>query len=424
MKLAMTGLVAGSVLFDLSVALGIGLLVGAERERNKGEGPLRRSAGIRTFAAASLCGFAAQTVGSWVLLAVTLLVIGALALASYQQSCRHDPGMTSEIAILLTYLLGAMSVGNAALAAILGIVLTSLLAQQQRIHQFVRKAMTPQELDDLIIFLAAVMIVLPLAPARFMGPFGAVNWHQLTRFLILVMTLGALAHIFKRLLGQRGGLIWAGFFGGFVSSTATVASMARLGKSEPAQLQSAVSGALLSTVSTFMQLGLLVTMALPEMLGQMLLPIGMGAGFSLAFALWAYRAQAETDNTRDMAIQGHAFDLLTCLWLALALLAVTVITTGLNRVWGDTGALASSALSGLVDAHATVATMGGLVDQGLIAHSQAQLAIWLAVSINSIRKAVMAAWIGGKVFAKQFLPGLCSAIAAVWLGLCVQRVLL
>lgn len=419
----MPGLVAGPVLFDLSVALGIGLLVGAERERRKGEGPLRRSAGIRTFAAASLCGFAAQTVGSWVLLAATLLVIGALAWASYQQSRQHDPGMTSEIAILLTYLLGAMSVGNAGLAAVVGIVLTALLAQKERIHQFVRKAMTPEELEDLIVFLAAIMIVLPLAPDRFMGPFDAVNWHQLTRFVILVMTIGALGHIFKRLLGQRGGLIWAGFLGGFVSSTATVASMARLTRSQPTQLQAAASGALLSTVSTFMQLGLLVTLALPELLSRMLVPMGLGAGVSLAFALWTCRARPEADSAPDMAIRGHAFDLLTSLWLALALLAVTLVTTGFNQLWGDTGALASSALSGLVDAHATVATMGGLVDQGLIAHPQAQLGIWLAVSTNSLSKAVMATWVGGKAFALQFLPGLISAIAAVWLGLWVQRVL-
>lgn len=416
----MPGFIAGSDLFDLSVALGIGLLVGAERERQKGEGPLRRSAGIRTFATASLCGFAAQSVGSWLLLAAALLVIGALAWASYQQSRQHDPGMTSEMAILLTFLLGAMSVGNAGLAAVIGIVLTALLAQKERIHKFVRQAMTRQELDDLIIFLAAIMIVLPLAPNRFMGPFDAVNWHQLTRFVILVMTIGALGHMLKRHLGQRGGLVWAGLLGGFISSTATVANMARLARSEPAQLQTATAGALLSSVSTFIQLGLLVAMALPESLSQMLVPMGLGACVSLAFALLTCRSRPTADTTPGMAIRGHAFDLAASLWLALALLVITVLTAGLNQVWGDTGAQASAALSGLVDAHATVATMGGLVDQGLIAPTQAQLCIWMAVSTNSISKAAVAAVVGGKAFALQFLPGLLSSIAAVWLSQWVQ----
>lgn len=412
---------AASVLFELSVALGIGLLVGAERERRKGDGPLRRSAGIRTFATVSLCGFVAQSVGSWWLLSAGLLTVGALTFLSYQRSRQHDPGLTSEIAILLTFLLGAMAVQNAALAAVIGIVLTALLAQRERLHLFVRQAMTQQELEDLIVFLALAMIVLPLAPDRFMGPFDAVNWHQLTWFVIMVMTIGALGHVFKRLLGQRGDLAWAGFLGGFVSSTATIASMAKLAQSDPDQRPMATMGALLSTVSTFIQLGLLVAMALPDVLPQMLLPIGVGAGVGLAFALWPFHARTPMPTAQVVPLQGHAFDLKTTLWLALALLAVVVMTAGLNQVWGTHGAWASATLSGLVDAHATVATMGGLVVQSQISATQAQVCIWLAVSTNSISKAVMAVLVGGKPFAMQFLPGLLSVITAVWLCLLVMN---
>lgn len=415
----MPSFVSVSVLFDLSVALGIGLLVGTERERRKGDGPLRRSAGIRTFATVALCGFVAQSVGSWVLISAALLIVGALTFLSYQLSRRHDPGMTSEIAILLTFLLGALSVDNAALAAVIGIVQTALLAQKDRIHQFVRQAMTQQELEDLIVFLAAIMIALPLAPDRFMGPFDAVNWHQLTRFVILVMTIGALGHVFKRLLGPRGGVAWTGFLGGFVSSTATIANMAKLAKSEPDQLQMATMGALLSTVSTFIQLGLLVAIALPDLLSHMLVPIGVGAGIGLAFALWKFHASAPPPTAQTMALQGHAFDLKTSLLLPLALLSVVVATAGLNQAWGTPGALVSAALSGLVDAHATVATMGGLVDRALISHPQAQVGIWLAVSANTFSKALMAVLVGGRSFALQLLPGLFTVITAVWLSLLI-----
>jgi hypothetical protein len=46
----------GQLLIGLAITLGIGLLVVVERERRKGSGPTRRSAGIRTFALASLTG--------------------------------------------------------------------------------------------------------------------------------------------------------------------------------------------------------------------------------------------------------------------------------------------------------------------------------------------------------------------------------
>ena len=42
------------IVFKLGAALGIGLLIGVERERRKGSGASRAPAGIRTFAVASL----------------------------------------------------------------------------------------------------------------------------------------------------------------------------------------------------------------------------------------------------------------------------------------------------------------------------------------------------------------------------------
>ena len=63
--------------------------------------------------------------------------------------------------------------------------------------------------------------------------------------------------------------------------------------------------------------------------------------------------------------------------------------------------------------------MGVLVKQDLISHPQAQVCIWLAVSANSLSKALMAVLVGGKAFAMQFLPGLSTLIAAVWLSLLV-----
>lgn len=404
-------------LLELSVALGLGLLVGAERERRKGDGPLRRSAGLRTFAIVSLCGFVAQSVGSSMLLGVALLVVGALAFASYQQSRSHDPGLTSEIALVLTLLLGALAEQHAALAAVIGVLLTALLAERERLHRFVRQAMTPQELEDLIVFLALALIALPLAPDRFMGPYEAVNWHRLTQFVIMVMTLGAMGHVLKRLLGSEAGLAWAGFLGGFASSTATVANMAKWAQSQPPQLPIAVAGALLSTVSTFIQLGLLVSLTLPGLFYQMLLPLVVGGGSAFAFALWKLHAQPRVPgDSTDMAIQGHAFDLKTCLLLALALLAVTVMTAGLSRAWGSPGIWLSAGLAGLIDAHATVASMNGLLEKAQISQNQAHACIWLAVSTNSMSKAVMAVVVGGRAFAVQFLPGLFTAIAAVWLS--------
>ena len=65
----------GETVFRLASALAIGLLMGAERERRKGEGPYRAAAGIRTFAVSALIGGVSVVLGGHLLLAVTAVIV-------------------------------------------------------------------------------------------------------------------------------------------------------------------------------------------------------------------------------------------------------------------------------------------------------------------------------------------------------------
>lgn len=405
-----------SALIPLSVALGIGLLVGTERERHKGSGPHRRSAGIRTFTGASMLGFAAQSLGSPLLVGAALLALGALTMSAYQQSRQHDPGLTSEVAILLTCLLGALSQSAPELAAIMGIALTAMLAAREDMHRFVQQVITEQELKDVIVFLAAAMILLPLSPDHYTGPFQAINPHDLARFVVAVMSISALGYMAKRTLGMRAGMALTGFAGGFISSTATILAMGQAAKREPQLLHAAAMGAMLSTVSTMVQLGLLMSILLPDLLPHMILPIGLGCSTAGLYALWLFKAHQPEYMPPNLDLKGHAFEHKTTLILSLAVLSVTVMTAAFNHWLGELGVLIASLLAGLVDAHSSVASMSSLVHQGQSSLAQAQLAILLAVSTNTLSKSAVAIGAGGKAFAVLILPGLLLVIAAVWLG--------
>jgi hypothetical protein len=91
------------------IALGIGLLIGVERERRKGEGPGRAAAGLRTFAITSLLGAASMEIGGAELLSVTTAGVLALTALAYYQSHAEDPGLTTEIALVLTLVLGGLA---------------------------------------------------------------------------------------------------------------------------------------------------------------------------------------------------------------------------------------------------------------------------------------------------------------------------
>ena len=403
-------------LIPLSVAMGIGLLVGAERERHKGIGPNRRSAGIRTFAGASLLGFAAQSLQSAFLLSASVLTLGALAVTAYQQSRQHDPGLTSEVAILLTCLLGALALPSPELAAIMGIALAAMLAAREEMHRFVHQVITAQELKDVIVFLAAALILLPLSPDRYTGPYQAVNPHDLARFVVAVMSISAVGYMAKRTLGLRAGMALTGFAGGFISSTATILAMGQAARQQPQMLAAAAMGAMLSTVSTMVQLGLLVSMLLPGSLPWMSLPIGLGCSAAGLYTTWLFQHHQPDTVTAVMELKGHAFEHKTTLILSLAVLSVTVMTAALNHWIGELGVVIASMLAGLVDAHASVASMSSLVNKGQASLSQAQMAILLAVSTNTLSKLAVAIGAGGRSFAILTLPGLLLVLATVWLG--------
>lgn len=76
---------------NLLAALGIGLLIGAERERNKGTGPERSPAGIRTFAIAAMLSGVSSLIHIWLLMISLLCVIVFTAMSYYSRSIQ-DPG--------------------------------------------------------------------------------------------------------------------------------------------------------------------------------------------------------------------------------------------------------------------------------------------------------------------------------------------
>jgi uncharacterized membrane protein (DUF4010 family) len=169
------------------VALGIGLLLGIERERRKGAGPSRAPAGIRTFAISALLGAIAIHIGGEIAFSVAIAGVTVLAALAYYRSPNEDPGLTSEIALVVTAALGGLAVREPALAAALAVTVAVLLAARDPMHRFVREVLSQSELRPLLIFAAATLIVWPVIPDRYVGPFAAINPRSLWQVVILIL---------------------------------------------------------------------------------------------------------------------------------------------------------------------------------------------------------------------------------------------
>jgi len=402
-------------LLALCVALGAGLLIGAERERRKVEGPDRSPAGIRTFAVASLVGAVAMLLGGAMLLAVAATLTGAFTLVAFRRAPKADPGMTTEMALLLTCLIGGLAVRDATLAGALGVTLAGLLAVRERIHHFVRSVLSEQELHDALLLAAAAIIAVPLAPDRYLGPFDAINPRALVTIVVLVMTIGALGHIALRLLGARFGLPLAGLISGFISSSATILANGRRSREQPQWLAGLTAGAVLSSLSTVLQLALLVAVLAPALLAKLALPLASAGVVAAAYAAaFTWRALHAGEDTAP--VEGRAFELSAAVLYAALIGAVLTLTAALNAWTGERGALITAAISGLADAHAAAVAAASLLTAGKISAALAVSSVLAGFSANTLVKAVLAFVSGGRPYAMRVVPGLALMLVAAWVG--------
>jgi len=396
------------------VALGIGLLIGAERERRKGEGPSRSPAGIRTFTVASLAGAVSLLVGGEALFAIATAGVILLTGVGYWRGQR-DPGLTTELALIVTTLLGGLSMQNPALAAGLAVTVACVLAARLPLHRFVRFAITEDELKDALIFAGATLVVLPLVPDRPMGPYGALNPHSIWVLVILVMAIGAAGHLAVRVLGPRVGLPIAGLASGFISSTATIAAMgARAAKTTDA-LTAAVAAAVLSTIATIVQMALVLGVTSIPTLRMLSIPL-IFAGLAAVVYGGASMARALRSKTESETQSGRVFSLTTALIFALTLSGVLVASAALREWFGEAGVILAAALAGLIDTHSAAISVASLVASGKMSAVDAVFPILVGLSTNTASKMIVAGISGGRPFALRVIPGLVIVVLAAWAG--------
>jgi uncharacterized membrane protein (DUF4010 family) len=411
-------LLDGIDLYGLVVALGGGLLVGLERERRRAW-DTGLAGGLRTSMLAALIGALGVLLGP-VAAALCTVLVGACVIAGGWPLRHRHRTLTAEFALFATFLLGALAIGHAQLAAALFVVLTALLAGKETLHRFSREVLGEQDLDDILLLAAACLIVLPLLPDRVVGPYGVLNPHELGLLVIWVMAVGAVGYVGLRLFGARRGLVLAGVFGGFVSSTATIAGMGQRARADPALTRSCIAAALASNVATLVQLALILALVSPASLVALAWPL-LGAALTTmlvcAAAMWhANGGAADAGTAQDY---GRPFVLSHALAFA-AIVAVALLGAAALQDWlGPRGAFAAAAFGGFADVHAATLAVGQLAATATLTPLQAAQAIAVAFTANAAFRC-FAALSGGRAFGRPVAAGLIAVNVVLLLMLSLE----
>lgn len=411
------GWLSDTPLAGLAVALGGGLLIGLERERHKGHGALRGAAGMRSFALAALVGALAQSLAQPLLVAAGALAVLVLAGVAYwwSRSRSTDPGLTTELALFTTYLIGVLAVDDALLSAGAAVVVVVLLAGRDRMHRFATRALSEGELHDALLLGALALVMLPTLPSLSLPWLLGANPRSLLLLVVLILALQGAGHIGLRLLGPRAGFAIGGLCGGLVSSAATIASMGSRVRGDARLLAGAGTGAVMSTCATWLLAQVLVTALSPPLGAALLLPALAGGLTAAASGLLWLRAVAPGER-RDGATATSDRGPLRVREAAIVAVLLTVISLAVSqahRVLGEAGVVAGVMTAALADSHAAVSAVAALHARGELDTAVSLRAVVLAIAANAAVRGGVAFIAGGPAFGRRVsLSLLASTLAA------------
>jgi uncharacterized membrane protein (DUF4010 family) len=410
----------GDGIVGLAVALGAGLLIGIERERRKGSGAEREAAGVRSFTVAAVIGALAQWLQVPGLVVCAAAFVALIGVVSHYKTRSSDPGMTTELALFATCLIGVQCVVWPNFGAGCAAVLTALLASRERLHRFATQLLTEQELQDGLLLAALALIVLPLIPRGPVEGFGVIQPRPLFTLVLLILVIQAAGHVALRALGARGGLLLTGFAGGFVSSTATIASFGARARANPPQVAGFAAAAVLSSSATWVQ-ALLMTAALSPRAAWAILPMALVAALSVAaIGLGLLRSQFGAMPEEPPAAQaGSALRLREALIAAAMLGGAALVVGNAQRHFGDAGLVVGTAMAALLDAQAPVVSLASLHSAGDLSSHRFETMVLVAISANTLTRCIVAAATGGRAYALRVAAGLLAGLSVaglvVWL---------
>jgi uncharacterized membrane protein (DUF4010 family) len=418
-------------MFDLELALrfgaalGLGLLLGLERERKRDAELL--FGGVRTFALIALLGalgaFVERELNEGWLVLAAFVAVGALVVVSYiTTAARGEMGITTEISALLAFIVGALcGWDRVGVASVSTVVCLLLLTLKDYLHRLARRV----ELADVeatLQFAVISVIILPLLPNETFGPppLDVINPYNIWLMVVLIAGLNFLGYVLVKVLGNEHGLLATGILGGLVSSTAVTLSFSQRSRQEPAMSSAFVLAIVAAWTIMFVRVVVMVGLVNVSLAAVLGVPLGLmaAAGALVSLVLWR---RTRSPETGVVAAGANPFELAEAIKFGLLFGVVTVVAKAAQVYLGETGLYLAGAVAGLTDVDAISLSMANLATADAENLKVAARTIVIAVLSNTLVKAGMAVFLGTPALRRTVLLAtlfllFAAAVGAVIVG--------
>ncbi len=409
------------------VAVALGAFVGLRREMELQEQGVPGLVGFRTMPMVVLLGCVSTFFPTLPFVPVLAFVaICTFLLIAYYNGVFQLQflGLTSELSTIIMFVVGLLvGYGHIPQAVVLTIFVSTFSAFKKGMHGFAR-SVSPAEWSGAFELLIISVLVLPLLPREAIDPWGVIVLYDLWLIVIFISAIGFTGYFFTKYLGHKKSTILTALVGSLVSSTVVTTHIARAARDANREEQKILFIGMLVSIATMLaRVGfvIFILVSTDYVLRLLTIPAAMLIVLAgVAVGSWWYMKPGETEaaaeEEREIPPLQSPFNLRPALEFAFLLALVLILTNlGLHYL-GSWGVFATSFLSAMVDVDATVVSSLHSLKQGTLETGMVSVALLIALSVNTLIKALYV-WIisrqVGFTLAVLALTGLLTVVGII-----------
>ncbi|MDT7859083.1 MAG: MgtC/SapB family protein [Candidatus Aenigmarchaeota archaeon] len=331
------------LLIKILISLALGALIGIEREKRMKES----FAGFRTFMLVCLFGLISSYLSNILnslILIISFLAVSLLCTLNFYRRVIHriGKGITTEIAFLLTFLIGVIIYYESypyVISLFIGFLLTLILVLKESLHEFAHKV-TRREIEDFIIFGLAALVIYPILPDYPIDPFNLLKLKFIWKALVAIFGLSFLVYSIFRILEKKAILVSCAL-GGLINSIYMSFLLSSKIK------KPVISPLLVSVSSMLLRVYILVSIINYKLLfSAIFLLLSSASGFIISYLIFKKEKEILKDvNIKLTSPISFRFTTIYIVFFSLLYLAANLI----NNKFGLYGFQLLASLIGLID---------------------------------------------------------------------------
>ena len=406
------------LLQKLGVAILIGLLIGMEREHSRTKDD-KTFAGIRTTPLIALLGFIAGLIASFTSYWIYFIIFAgfsSLVTTSHVFSAKTGKlGGTSEIALLIAFLLGTIVYFNyIILAAVIAVIVTLFLTLKIQLHQFVGK-ISEEDIFATLKLAIITVIVLPLLPDKNYGPLEVLNPRLIWYMVILVSGISFIGYVLVKILGEGKGISITGLLGGMVSSTAVAYSLSKKSKENNLLSPNFAVGIILASTIMYLRIFIVVLILKSSLINSLWIPLLL---FTIVgFVVSLLMSRRFLNGKHEPIELTNPFRLKPAILFGIIFGIVILAAKAAQVYFGAGGLYLASALAGITSVDAIVISLSKIAN-GSTATDVIVIAIIIATITNNVVKSLITLFAGSKELKRYVFIGLgiISGVSVLYLA--------